>query len=224
MRALAAGLLVAAAFAAPGGAASPAAEPAKAGAVTSPGQDAIRRAEGLRTAGNFSEAIALLRDAAAREPKNPTLLFVLGNYLLRARDFAAAAAALQAGLALAPHSLNARRALAQAQWGKGDLAAARATLESLWRDAPTFTPAGEDLAGVLAAQGDRAGAIQTFRHLIDTAGPQDDPRRLARWHAGLAKVLEAEGDKPGALAAYQEAARLDPKNPPAQSALKRLAR
>lgn len=196
---------------------------AGAGEKAPAGQDAVRRGEELIVAGRPQEAAALLRDAIARDPRNATLHFTLAAALGRQQDFDGAIAAFRAGLALAPHSLIARRGLALAQRRKGDLAGARATLEALWQDAPSFRPAGEDLAEVMAAQGDRAGAIQTFRYLIETHTPADDPR-LAATYVGLGKVLEADGDRAAALAAYREALRRDPKHAAAQAALKRASR
>jgi tetratricopeptide (TPR) repeat protein len=196
---------------------------AAAGSKAPPPRDAVRRGEELIADGRPQEAAAFLRDAIAREPRNATLHFTLAAALGRQQDFDGAIAAFRAGLALAPHSLIARRGLALAQRRKGDLAGARATLEALWQDAPSFRPAGEDLAEVMAAQGDRAGAIQTYRYLIDTHMPADDPR-LAATYVGLGKVLEAEGDRAGARAAYRDALRRDPKHAPAQAALKRVSR
>ena len=205
-----------------GGAGESEAPAAPAGAAAG-AQDAVRRGEELIRDGRLQEAAAFLRKTTARDPRNPLLHFTLAAALSRLRDFDGAITAYRAGLALAPNSLIARRGLAAAQRRKGDLAAARATLDALWRDAPSFRPAGEDLAEVVAMQGERAGAIQIYRHLIDTHVGAED-RHLAALHAGLAKVLEAEGDRSGALAAYRAALRIDPKHTPAQAALKRLSR
>jgi len=196
---------------------------APAARATAASQEAVRRGDEMIRDGRFQEAAAFLREAAARHPRDPMLPFTLAAALVRLRDFDGAIVAYRAGLALAPNSLIARRGLASAQRRKGDLAAARATLDALWRDAPSFRPAGEDLAEVMAMQGERAGAIQIYRHLIDTHMGAED-RHLAALHAGLAKVLEAEGDRPGALAANREALRIDPKHAPAQAAVKRLSR
>ncbi len=210
---LALSALVAVLLAGPAGAADPAADALA----------AVRRGQALIQEGRTQEGVSVLREAAARAPKNPTVQFAVGGALMSARDYEGAIAALQAGLALAPHSLLARRALATAQRGKGDLAAARATLEALWREAPTFRPAGEDLAEVVAAQGDRRGAIEIYRYLIETYGPAEDTH-LARIHGALGKVLEADGDRAAALAAYREALRINPKHAAARAALKRLSR
>lgn len=204
-----------------GGAASgeqpgPARDPAAA-------KEALRQANSLLAAGNTREAIPLLRQAAAQDPRNPLIQFTLGSALLRTKDYDGAIVALRAGLALAPANLLARRALATAQRRKGDLPAARTTLEALWAEAPTFRPAGEDLAGVLAALGDRRGAIEVYQHLIATYGPAEDTH-LARIQASLGGVLEADGDRQAALAAYQEALRINPKNAAARAAIQRLSR
>ncbi len=184
---------------------------------------AVRRGQALIHQGRTKEGVSVVREAAARAPKNPTVQFAVGGALMSARDYDGAIAALQAGLALAPHSLLARKMLAAAQRKKGDLAASRATLEALWRDEPSFRAAGVDLAEVMAQQGDRRAAIETYRYLIDTYGAAEDAR-LAQIYAGLGRVLEAEGDRAGALAAFREAIRIDPKQAQARAALQRLSR
>lgn len=205
------------------GAAGAAEAPGRAASPAPESQEAARRAEALIREGRTREAIALLREAAARDPRNPNVHFLLSDALSRARDYDGAIAALRAGLALAPYNLLARKALAAAQRKKGDLVAARATLEALWRDEPSFRPAGVDLAEVMAEQGDHRAAIGIYRYLIDAFGPAEDVR-LAALHAGLGAVLEADGDRAGALAAYREALRIDPKQPQARAALQRLSR
>ncbi len=185
--------------------------------------DAVRRGQALIHQGRTKEGVSVVREAAARAPRSPTVQFAAGGALMSARDYDGAIAALQAGLKLAPYSLLARKALARAQRGRGDLAAARATLEALWRDEPSFRAAGVDLAEVMAQQGDRRAAIETYRYLIDTYSAAEDAR-LAHIHASLGRVLEAEGDRAGALAAFREALRMDPKQPQARAALKRLSR
>lgn len=197
--------------------------PARAGGPALSAQEVIGRANDLIAAGKTKEAVALLREAAARDPKQPVVQFTLGSIFLRTKNYDGAIAAYQAGLAVAPANLLARRALATAQRGKGDLPAARATLEALWREAPTFRPAGEDLAEVVAAQGDRRGAIEIYRYLIETYGAAEDTH-LARIHGALGKVLEADGDRAAALAAYREALRINPKHAAARAAIARLSR
>ena len=130
-RCAAAILLLASAPAASPGTAGEVKVPARAEVPAPESQEAARRGEALLREGRTREAVDLLREAAGRDPRNPSLQFVLGRALTRARDYDGAIAALQAGLALAPHNLLARKGLAEAQRKKGDLAGARATLEAI---------------------------------------------------------------------------------------------
>jgi TolB-like protein/predicted Zn-dependent protease len=85
-----------------------------------------------RRQGKFPESIAHMTKAASLDPKNANLWEELANTHLALRDFPAAAAAIERGIALAPNSfdLAIKRAALELDW-KGDTTSLERTLERI---------------------------------------------------------------------------------------------
>lgn len=126
------------------------------------------RAAFLTARENFAAANAVLDDAVAAFPDAPALRLQQGRLLAAQRDYTAALAAFDAGLALAPDDRTLMRNASAASRRLGDLDAAQSWAARAV-GAPDADAADQVWLGVVAAEnGDTPTAITAYRAAIAT--------------------------------------------------------
>jgi tetratricopeptide (TPR) repeat protein len=128
------------------------------------------RASFLTAREDLEGALAVLEEAVAAFPDMPGLRLQQGRLLAAQTNYAAARAAFDAGLALAPEDRTLMRNASAAERRLGDLDAAQ-----LWAARAAAVP-GADAAdhvwlGVIATEnGDKTSAVTAYRAALDTDG------------------------------------------------------
>ena len=134
-------------------------------------------ARALSTTGAVEDALELLRRAAARRPALPQAFLELGDQLGALGRFDEAAAAFEAGLALAPDAAVLRVGLGYLSLKRNDRRRARALFAEVRAVAPERYDALIGLAHVMAADGDYAAAVELYRPAL-AARPGDAAIRI----------------------------------------------
>ncbi|SDG77219.1 tetratricopeptide repeat protein [Roseospirillum parvum] len=181
--------------------------------------DVLARVAGLRRAGRFGEARALVAEALAAAPRNADLWHAEGVLCRAEGRPGAAARAFEKALELAPGRLETRVALGNARRLMGDSAAAEALYRAVLADRPGHPTASLNL-GTLLADEDRLEEAEG--HLAAALAALDShPEGLPAWGlegaearahvaTGLGTVRLRQGRPAAALPLLEEAHRLTP--------------
>jgi len=191
--------------------------------------------------GRVEDARASFRRASEIDSNSAAAWFGLGRTAVVAGDDAAAVRHFERTLELAPEATAVHYPLAQAYRRLGELERAEAHLTQrgeaglgfpdprmqkvLQREVDTAIDTLRSLAGqperltveelVQIAQGQiggKGGAVERFRHRVETEGPGlDDPTHQARLHLTLGLLLQAHGSPEAAARHLDRALRLDPR-------------
>jgi tetratricopeptide (TPR) repeat protein len=147
------------------------AAPTRSAAATAPLPDRdVRLAAKLLREGRYAEAIAPLRQAAARHPRNPSLLSDLGLACLHDRRVDEAIGWLRRSLALRPNFAPTHFHLGTALEQSGDDEGALAAYQRALALNPTLAEAQARIAEFLLAKGLRAEAAEAFDRAAATSG------------------------------------------------------
>lgn len=155
-------------------------------------------------AGNLNAAVELLGRSAAADPRNADTRNNLGLALLRSGLAPAAADHLRLALKLNPKLFAAAINLVFALIALGKLTEADRISRQVITKAGETTDALYARASVLAAANDLEGAVGLFKRAIALSPSRAD------LHGGLANAYLVHGYAAESLAAYTEAARLEP--------------
>jgi tetratricopeptide (TPR) repeat protein len=179
---------------------------------------AIERASDRAQGGRGAEAIALLRDAAARYPSAILVHLTLGRFLLESGQAGEAEAALRRACEVDQRSFEAHHELGVALGSQGKLAEAAAEFQRALAIAPEFPPSHFQLAQCRLRAGDAHGAIASLR-----AAVRYRPS-YAQAHRELGRLLLAGGDRGGAATHLRSALELNPTDEEARKLLDAAAR
>ena len=155
--------------------------------------------------GDFAEAVAQLRAAAALDPSNNAVRRELGEALAATGDFAGAGAVLDEAAALAPDDAETLLHLAHVRQMGGDGAAARAAIERAAALRPDDPGIRLSLARIYESVGETALAAETFSEVADTVDSPTVLNDLARLYLALGQYREAD-------ATFRRLGALDPES------------
>jgi arylsulfatase A-like enzyme/Tfp pilus assembly protein PilF len=175
--------------------------------------DRLRQANSAVRDRRFDEAIPILNEVLAGDPKNAFATLVLGSAYMGMGKSREAITQFRRYLELVPTSSYAHQwiAICHVRLGERDLALREADA-ALALD-PRFTDARVLKAGVLAARGEHGAAIRVLREAIAT----DPAKPMIR--LDLAKILVEAGDRDAARAEFETVLRLEPDSVPALTGL-----
>jgi len=201
--------------------------------------------------GQVEEARTSFRRAVEIEPRSAAASFGLGRAAVLADDDAEAVRRFEKTLELAPDAAAVHYPLAQAYRRLGDPESARRHLELhgpgglsfadplmqkvLQREVdtaidtlrslatqPERLSADELVQTALGQLGEKGGAIERFRHRVETEGPGvDRPSHQARVHYTLGRLLQSRGEAEAAARHLDRASQLDPTLETAAARLRR---
>jgi tetratricopeptide (TPR) repeat protein len=165
-----------------------------------------------------AEALAVLAEAAEREPRHRRGLLLGAEVQAATGNFEAAAGLAEAALAVAPEDADAQALLAYARFAAGSVAEAMALAESAVARDARCGRALEVIAIARVRQGDRGAARRAFEALV-AAEPDG-------WsHLNNFAVFELEGGDPRAAARlFEQAVALNPGNVQGYRGLREAAR
>jgi len=197
------------------------AEPASvsAGTVRADPKDMISVFNRLRQANSavrerrFADALPILRQVLAADPRNAFAQLVLGSAFMGMTDYRSAIAQYRKYLGLVPTSAYAHQWMAVCYLRLEDRQSAVREAEAALAIDPRFSDARILKGGVLAARGDYPGALAELRAAVD-ADPSKPVIRL-----DLAKVLGEAGLVAEAEAQFEAALELQPDFAPALTGL-----
>jgi choline-sulfatase len=161
----------------------------------------------------FAEALPILRDVLARDPRNAFAQLVLGSAHMGMGDYRAAMSQYRRYLELVPTSAYAHHWLSICAIRLGDRATALGEADAALALDPRFSDARIMKGGILASRGDYAAALSEL-HAAAAADPAKPAIRL-----DLAKVLVEAGRAEEARAEYEAALRVQPDFAPALTGL-----
>ncbi len=139
----------------------------------------LQRGAALDRAGNWAEALPMLRRAVELAPQEPAALNYLGYALVdRGQDVAAATRLLERAHALAPKDPAIADSLGWARFRAGNIAAALPLIEGAVREAPDDVEINEHLGDVYWQAGRRVEARYAWR-AASVAATGADATRLA---------------------------------------------
>lgn len=201
--------------------------------------------------GQVEEARTSFRRAVEIDPRSAAAWFGLGRAAVLADDDAEAVRRFEKTLELAPDAAAVHYPLAQAYRRLGDRDSAHRHLELhgpgglsfadplmqrvLQREVdtaidtlrslatqPERLSADELVQTALGQLGEKGGAIERFRHRVETEGPGvDRPSHRARVHYTLGRLLQSRGEAEAAARHLDRALQLDPTLETAQARLHR---
>ena len=157
----------------------------------------------------FAEALPILREVLAKDPRNAFAQLVLGSAYMGMNDYRAAIAQYRRYLELVPTSAYAHQWMAICYLRLGDRQNAVREADAALAIDPRFSDARILKGGVLAARGDYPGALAELRAAVE-ADPAKPIIRL-----DLAKVLGEAGQEAEAQAQFEAALELQPDYAPA---------
>lgn len=146
---------------------------------------------------DLPEAIRLLQEAVARDPKDAPSRFRLGDAYLWNRQWTEAIETFQSLRAEQPDNLDALRELGKAQVGAGQLAEAVASFRGYLERLPADADVRLSLARVLSWSGDLKEAAAMYEQVLQ-ARPDSFDASL-----GLAQVLSWQGHHQRALERFE---------------------
>ncbi|MGA9355948.1 MAG: tetratricopeptide repeat protein, partial [Terriglobales bacterium] len=168
----------------------------------------IQRADTLHRNGQFDGAIALMRQAVAKEP-NPVLPLYskLGHWLLAQKEYKDAVPVLHQAMTMDRESTIAHLELAKAYIGLKDFDNAIPELEITEAKKPRLAEV-HFLLQMSYTQTNRVQDVLRECHIILQIAPDHYPTYLI-----MGRFLELSGDLDGAVASLKEASTLEPKAP-----------
>ncbi len=173
----------------------------------------LRQANSAVRTRRFGEALPILREVLAKDPRNAFAQLVLGSAHMGMGEFREAIAQYRTYLALVPTSAYAHHWLSICYIRLGDQANALREAEATLAIDKRFTDARIMKGGILASRGDYTGALQELRTAVE-ADPAKPMVRL-----DLAKVLAEAGQAQEAQAQYQAVLAAQPDFAPALTGL-----
>jgi predicted CXXCH cytochrome family protein len=165
-------------------------------------------ADAYRQAGHPEKAVALYREACARDPQEWPAFFGLGIALANSGDFGQAATALKRALSIAPWQTEIVKSLA----GVLADAAAITTLRAAVAADPDSGDLRNNLGAALTRAGDLNGAEEALREAVRFR-PE-----MAAIRVNLASLVAQRGRFPEARYEFEEALRIDNSSAEAHSA------
>lgn len=162
----------------------------------------------LYQSGQAEAAAAQLRQARERDPRNPQVLYHLGNALRIAGALDEAAQALKAAIELDPALADAWFSLAFLHFNRNDPAQAEATLQDLCRRHPDDPRLQHKSASLLAGFGRHAVAALLYERLVEL----QPERSVLRQQLGM--QYQKLGRFADAAVQFRQAIALDPDNGP----------
>ncbi len=176
----------------------------------------LRRANGAVRDRRFDEALPVLREVLADDPKNAFARLVMGSALMGMARWREAIPWFRSYLEQVPTSASAHHWLAICHLRSGEPDAAFREAEAALAIDPRFSDARVLKGGVLALRGAHAEAIAELRRAVET----DPAKPILR--LDLAKLLDEAGHEAEARRQYDELLRLAPDDPAALSGLAAL--
>jgi choline-sulfatase len=173
----------------------------------------LRQANSAVRDRRFADALPILRDVLARDPRNAFAQLVLGSAHMGMGQYRDAIAQYKTYLALVPTSAYAHHWLSICYVRLGDPANALREADATLAIDGKFTDARIMKGGILASRGDYTGALAELRAAVD-ADPAKSMIRL-----DLAKVLAEAGQPRQAEAEYQQVLQAQPDFAPALTGL-----
>jgi protein O-GlcNAc transferase len=170
-------------------------------------KSALETAWDLVAKGQRTQAVSLLRDLIAREPRNADAHLLLGNLLMEAGDRAGSIAQLTEAVKLRPRSADAHNSLGEAYNRFGDQKAAQPEFERAVALDPRNAQAHISLGAILVEQGNTQAAAAHLDTALRLLGNQPDaayPRYLR------AKIYADGRDYAKAAAELEKAVALKP--------------
>jgi tetratricopeptide (TPR) repeat protein len=169
----------------------------------------LRQANSAVRDRRFAEALPILRQVLADDPRNAFARLVMGSAHMGMGDDAHAIEWFRKYLELVPTSAYAHQWIAICQLRRGDRDQALREASAALAIDPRFSDARVLRGGVLAGRGDYAGAIAELRQAVET-----DPAKPAL-RLDLARVLGEAGRADEARAEYEAALAVQPDYAPA---------
>ena len=163
-------------------------------------------ASALASAGRREEALAVLKDASEREPRNAAFHLARAALLRDDAQYGEASALANAVLLFEPASVEARVSLAETATAYGDFADAERWLRESLRIDPSSTTAAAALGNALNRSSKTAEALA----VLEDAHRRDPNSHALAYNLGV--VYEKSGRIDDALKAYRDALRLDPEH------------
>lgn len=163
--------------------------------------------------GELPEAIALIKDSLALEPRYPEAYYNLGLALFKAGHYEEAAGDYGKALELKPLYPEAHYNLGLTLADLGRKDGARAEYEEALRIKPDYAEPHNGLGLILAASGRMPEAIAQYEQAITIDATQ------AGFHQNLGTALSSSGLFDQAIAEYEQALRLRPDYPEAHNNL-----
>ncbi len=161
----------------------------------------------------FADALPILRQVLADDPRNAFAQLVLGSAYMGMGNYRAAVAQYRTYLGLVPTSSYAHQWMAICYLRLGDRDNASREADAALAIDPHFSDARILKGGILAARGDYQGAIAELRAAIES------DRAKPAIRLDLAKVLAEAGRQAEAQAEYEAALQIDATYAPALSGL-----
>lgn len=173
----------------------------------------LRQANSAVRDRRFADALPILRDVLARDPRNAFAQLVLGSAHMGQGEYREAIAQYKKYLELVPSSAYAHHWLSICYVRLGDRANALREADATLAIDKRFTDALVMKGGILASRGDYPGALAELRAAVDL----DPAKPMIR--LDLAKVLAEAGRAQEAQAQYEEVLKIQPNFGPALTGL-----
>src|SRR5262249_938831 len=169
----------------------------------------LRQANSAVRDRRFAEALPILDQVLADDPRNAFARLVMGSARMGMGDASGAVAWFRKYLDLVPNSAYAHPWIPTRQLRRGERDEALREAAAALAIDPRFSDARVLRGGVLAARGDYAGAVAELRQAVET-----DPAKPAL-RLDLARVLAEAGRADEARAEYEAALTVQPDYAPA---------
>jgi arylsulfatase A-like enzyme/tetratricopeptide (TPR) repeat protein len=173
----------------------------------------LRRANSAVRDRRFAEALPILRDVLAEDPRNAFAQLVLGSAHMGMGEYREAIVQYRRYLELVPTSAYAHHWIAICTLRTGDQAGALREAEATLAIDPHFTDARIMKGGILASRGNYPAALTE----LQTAVATDPAKPMIR--LDLAKVLAEAGQPAEATAQYEALLKVQPDFEPALTGL-----
>jgi len=176
-------------------------------ATTAP-KPPLTQADSLLNDGKLDEALTLLNELAAKDPKTPGLEGMFGKAYFQSKKFSEAIAHLQTALQQNPEDLEATQLLALTYYASGDYQHALPLLESLGPQLPKSNADGPYLLGTCYIMTQRwDDARKTFAKMFSVS-PESSMAYLM-----FGKILIRQRMEERAISQIDKALQLDPRLP-----------
>lgn len=152
------------------------------------------------------EALSKAQQALARKPSDSDLYAIIGGAYFMKQRYAEAEQSLQKALELNSNNEYALQVMAELRMQQGNYSQAYSLIQKAAQLDPKDADIQADLAGALDGIGRRDEALRTVKAALAANS------KNAYGQSVLGHIRAETNDPDGALAAYQEAARLEPDN------------